>query len=278
MLDPSFDLHDHRQTQNMGPLLAKWRRESPVVRLADGQVYVSRMADCWTVLRDPYTFANGNGFKAVEMPDEERMLGEMDPPRHPALRRILRQSFDKHAVESARPFARAEATRLLRDWEDGEPRDLIATFTDRISNLVSFHLVGFPTKDTDRIVTWARELLHSEWTSMNRTERGDGLAGAFPEFAGYLDALVDSHRDRTDAPSFITRLARSRHECLPRVLRPRRPALCPGLRVRRCAGLPRVRARSTRRRPRGTIAFLRDPATRHHGERRRRRSEGRRNE
>ena len=212
MLNRSFDLHDHRQTQNMGPLLANWRRESPVVRLPDGQVYVSRMADCWTVLRDPYAFANGNGFKAVEMPDEERMLGEMDPPRHPALRRILRQSFDKHAVEAARPFARAEATRLLRDWEGGEPRDLIATFTDRISNLVSFHLVGFPTKDTDRIVAWARELLHSEWTSMNRTERGTGLAGAFPEFAGYLDALVDSHRDRTDAPSFITRLARSRHE------------------------------------------------------------------
>ena len=52
MLSPSFDLHDHRQTQNMGPLLAKWRRESPVVRLADGQVYVSRMADCWTVLAE----------------------------------------------------------------------------------------------------------------------------------------------------------------------------------------------------------------------------------
>lgn len=211
MPDPAFDLHDHRQTQNMWPLLAEWRRTSPVVRLDGGQVYVARMADCWTVLRDPFTFANGNGFKAVEMPDDERMLGEMDPPRHPALRRILRGSFDKHAVEAARPFARGEAKRLLLDWVPGEPRDLIATFTDRISNLVSFHLVGFPLEDTDRIVAWARELLHSEWTSMNRTDRGDGLAGAFPEFAAYLDDLVESHRDRTHDASFITRLARSRH-------------------------------------------------------------------
>ncbi len=211
MSDRAIDLHDHRQTQNMWPQLARWRRESPVVRLDGGQVYVSRMADCWTVLRDPFTFANGNGFKAVEMPDEERMLGEMDPPRHPVMRRILRRSFDKHAVDAARPFARREATRLLRDWEPGGSRELISTFTDRISNLVSFHLVGFPVEDTDRIVGWARELLHSEWTSMNRTERGQGLAGAFPEFAGYLDALVERHRDLPGEASFITRLARSRH-------------------------------------------------------------------
>ena len=82
-------------------------------RLEGGQVYVARMADCWTVLRDPHTFANGNGFKAVEMPDEERMLGEMDPPRHPVMRRIMRSAFDKHAVEAARPFAREQAARLL---------------------------------------------------------------------------------------------------------------------------------------------------------------------
>ena len=169
------------------------------------------MADCWTVLRDPVTFANGNGFKAVEMPDEERMLGEMDPPRHPVMRRILRQSFDKRAVEAARPFARAEAKRLLSQWAPGDRRDLIATFTDRISNLVTFHVVGFPLEDTDRIVAWARELLHSEWTSMNRTERGQGLAGAFPEFAGYLDQLVEQHRGRAGSGSFVARLARSRH-------------------------------------------------------------------
>ena len=211
MSDVSIDLYDHHQTQSMWPQLARWRRDSPVVRLSSGQIYVSRMEDCWTVLRDPFTFANGNGFKAVEMPDDERMLGEMDPPRHPVMRRILRRSFDKHTVEATRPFARSEAKRLLLDWDDGDRRDLIATFTDRISNLVSFKLVGFPLEDTDRIVAWARELLHSEWTSTNRTERGQGLAGAFPEFADYLDRLVASHRDRADETSFIARLARSRH-------------------------------------------------------------------
>ena len=211
MSDRSINLHDHHQTQNMWPLLAQWRRESPVHRLDDGQVYVSRMADCWSVLRDPFTFANGDGFKAVEMPDDERMLGEMDPPRHPVMRRIMRSSFDKHAVEGARPFARSEATTLLRNWAPAESRDLISTFTDRISNLVSFQLVGFPLEDTDRIIGWARDLLHSEWPAMNRTDRGEGLAGAFPEFASYLDQLVDRHRDQPGDASFVARLAKSRH-------------------------------------------------------------------
>lgn len=209
MLESSIDLFDHEQTQNMGATLARWRRDSPVVRLPDGRVYLTTMADCWTVLRDPRAFANGNGFKAVEMPDEERMLGEMDPPRHPAMRRVMRQSFEKNSIEAERPFAAREARRMLDTWRAGDKAELISQFTDRISNLLSFQLVGFPLEDTDRIVAWTRELLHSDWPAHNRTARGQGLAGAFPEFAAYLDGLVETHRHSEGTNSFIARLARS---------------------------------------------------------------------
>ena len=208
--DLDFDLFDSRQTQNMGARAARWRDRSPVVRLASGHVYVARWADCWQVLRDPDTFANGNGFKAVEMPDEERMLGEMDPPRHPRLRRIMRRSFDKRAIEAERGFAREAAEHLLEEIQPGAPFDLVAQYTDQISNLVSFHLLGFPLEDSRQIVRWVRELLHSEWPALNRTERGQGLAGAFPEFAAYLDELVEARR-RDDAPDdLVARLVASR--------------------------------------------------------------------
>lgn len=204
------DLFDYRQTQNLWGTTAAWRRESPIVRLKSGQVYVSRWADCWTVLRDPQTFANGNGFKAVEMPDDERMLGEMDPPRHPQLRRVMRKSFDKRSVEAERAFARAEAGRLLGGLPRGESVDLIARYTDQISNLVSFHLLGFPLEDCEQIVEWVRELLHSEWPEKNRTERGQGLAGAFPEFSAYLDGLVDARRGVEAPQDLVGRLVNSR--------------------------------------------------------------------
>jgi cytochrome P450 len=211
MLNASdVDLFDHRQTQNLWDTTKRWRQESPIVRFGQGYCYVAKWADCWTVLRDPQTFANGDGFKAVVMPEEERMLGEMDPPRHPRLRRIMRQSFDRTAVEAERPFARQAAQKLIDDWSTETSAELVSQFTDPVTNLVSFHLLGFPLEDSEQIVRWVRDLLHSDWPAFNRTERGEGLAGAFPEFTHYLDRLVESRRGPDAPDDLVARLVRSR--------------------------------------------------------------------
>ena len=34
--------------------------------------------------------------------------------------------------------------------------------------------------------------MESEFPATNRTERGEGFAGAFPEFAGYIDDQIDA--------------------------------------------------------------------------------------
>ncbi|MFO0688146.1 MAG: cytochrome P450 [Myxococcota bacterium] len=232
--DEFIDLFDHRRTQALNETARRWRRESPVTRIAPDSHYVARWHDCWAVLRDAETFANGNGFKAVELPDDERMLIEMDPPLHPPLRRVVRTAFARKSVEAERPFARASAARLLdalvaqaagaaqgasgrraeRRPEGGDAAsdagiELVESFTDRIANLVNFHLMGFPTEDTPRIVAWAREILHSEWTALNRTEKGEGIAGAFPEFARYVDDLVDSRSKASSPDDLIARLVGS---------------------------------------------------------------------
>lgn len=212
MTESPIDLFDHRQTQDLWEITKRWRAESPVVQITNDHLYVARWADCWTVLRDPVRFVNADGFKAVEMPDEERMLGEMDPPRHPQMRRIMRKSFDRPVVEAERGFARETAGRLIRGWSLGSDAELVGDFTDPISNLVSFHLLGFPLEDSDRIVQWVRDLLHSDWPALNRTDRGEGLAGAFPEFADYLDRLVETYRNGDAADGFVSRLVRSRFD------------------------------------------------------------------
>ena len=173
----TIDLFDHHETQNLWETTRAWRRDSPVARPAPGYVYVARWHDCWDVLRDPVTYANGDGFKSVELPDDERMLLEMDPPRHPPLRRIVRTSFTRRLVEAERPFARESAERLLREIAARGEAELVEAFTDRIANLVNFHLMGFSIEDTSRIVAWSREILHSEWPATNSTERGRGIAG-----------------------------------------------------------------------------------------------------
>jgi len=206
--ETAFDLFDHQHTQQMWDTTRQWRRETPLLRAMPGYVYVARFDHCWDVLRDPVTYSNANGMKAVEMPEEERSLGEMDPPRHTHLRRAMRGSFTRRAVEAQRRFARETADRLLGELRRKPVAELVGEFTDVLPNLVTLHLMGFPMEDAPQVVTWARELLHSDWPALNRTERGEGLHGAFPEFSHYLDSLVESRR-RPDAPDdMITRLAR----------------------------------------------------------------------
>lgn len=206
---PAVDLFDHRQTQQLWDVTRSWRRESPVVRPCPGYVYVARWHDCWEVLRDPVTFSNANGLKSVEVPEEERMLGEMDPPRHTGLRRIVRSGFGRRNVEAQVPVARAWAGRLLDEIAKHARAELVSEFADQLPNYVTLDLMGFPPDDARQVVDWSHELLHSTWPAINGTERGDGLGGAFPEFSGYIDALVEARRLPDAADGVVTRLANS---------------------------------------------------------------------
>jgi cytochrome P450 len=69
----------------------------------------------------------------------------------------------------------------------------VPAFTVPLPNRVTVHLLGFPAEDADTIASWAGALMVSEFPRTNRTERGEGFAGAFPEFAGYIDGKVE-HR------------------------------------------------------------------------------------
>ena len=202
-----IDLFDHRQSQNLHAVTREWRTSAPIARLGPDLVYVSRWRDCWEVLRDPSRFGNANGFKVVDVPEDERMLGEMDPPRHPRLRRVMRSGFTRPAVAREQPYARERAQRLLDAIAAKPGAELVSGFCDLLPNDVSLHLLGVPERDSAQIVAWAKELLHSEWPATHRTHRGVGLAGAFPDFAAYLDALVDSRRGPDAPDDLLARLA-----------------------------------------------------------------------
>lgn len=212
---PAIDLFDHRHTQNLWDVTREWRAHSPVVWPAEDYAYVSRWADCWHVLRDPLLFSNANGFKSVEVPHDERMLGEMDPPHHTITRRTMRMAFTRQQVEAERVFTSEHARRLFDELAARGSADLVSEFSDQLPNLVTLHLLGFPLDDAEQIVAWAKDLLHSDWPALNRTERGQGFGGAFPEFATYIDGLVEERR-APDAPNdFVSRLARARIEGSP---------------------------------------------------------------
>ena len=206
-----FDPFDAAQSRDAWALLAQLRAESPVVEIANGMRYVTRHRDARDVLRDTSHFSNASGMKApgVEVPAPDRLLGELDPPRHTAVRRVMVTAMSPKVVHAAEPFIVSTANQLLAAL-DPDHADLVAGYAVVLPNRVTVHLLGFSPSDADQLAAWAKELMESTFPAMNRTDRGEGFAAAFPEFAGYIDARIDERlvlvRDGAAPDDVLTRL------------------------------------------------------------------------
>jgi cytochrome P450 len=113
-------------------------------------------------------------------------------------------------VHAAEPFMAETAASLLDAVPVPGTADLVASFTVPLPNRVTVHLLGLPAEDADQLASWAKELMESSFPRTNRTERGEGFAGAFPEFAGYIDDQLDrraSADPHDEDAGVITRLA-----------------------------------------------------------------------
>ena len=188
-----FNPFDAEQAQQAWPLLAELRSEGPVAEIAGGMHYVTRHAECEAVLRDTTSFSNAAGMKepGVEIPLEDRILGELDPPIHTPVRRVMVTALTPRVVHAAEPFMRETAETLLDAIPVPGTADLVPAFTTQLPNLVTVHLLGFPIEDAPKIAGWAKTLMESPFPRTNRTEHGEGFANAFPDFAGYIDEQIE---------------------------------------------------------------------------------------
>jgi cytochrome P450 len=207
-----FDPFDPAQTQNLWAALRELRRTAPVSRPRPGFVYVARHADVKAVFRDTASFSSREGFRgaSVVLPLEESFLGEIDPPLHSDLRVLMLQAFRPGLERRAIPFTRRFTEELVRDVIASGGGDLVERVTLRIPAAVTLHVLGIPTGDIAQVAAWGFELLHSTWPETNRTQRGVGLGGAFPELAAFLDDQIALRRKRADPPDdLIARMTRA---------------------------------------------------------------------
>ena len=91
--------------------LRRLRAKAPVVTLAEGMHYVTSYEEARQVLRDAEHFSNALGFRApgVEVPAEDRMLGEQDAPQHTRVRRVVISAFNPAAIKGEVGFVRERA-------------------------------------------------------------------------------------------------------------------------------------------------------------------------
>ncbi len=208
----AFDPFDPQQTQHMWDRLVRMRREAPVTRPIPGFVFVARHRDVKAVFRDNVTYSSREGFRGagVVLPAEESFLGEIDPPEHPKLRMLMMQAFRPGMERAAEPFTRAYAARKLDAIVAQGGGDLVSELGIHLPPAVTAHMLGIPTDQIERVGQWGFELLHSDWPQWNRTERGEGIGGAFPEFAAFLDEQIALRRSAPSPPDdLITRMTRA---------------------------------------------------------------------
>jgi cytochrome P450 len=190
----AFNPFDAASTHNLWALSAELRHHQPVARLASGVVYVSRYGDARQVLRQPEVFSSQGGFKAegVEVPLGDASLGDFDEPEHGPARRLAMAAAGPSRVEGERAFAASSARRLVdRMAAEGGTSDVVASLALPLSSEVVAHLLGAPVDEAGRLFGWAEDIMHSELPVYMRTSRGVGYHGAFPEYAAFVDGLID---------------------------------------------------------------------------------------
>lgn len=187
----AFDPTDMSKSKDFA-LLARIRRERGVVRPAEGIVLTTRYEPTRQAFLDARRFSSVGDMRApgVVVPTEESFLGELDAPVHPRIRRILLRGYTRSRARAAEDWTRDNVRRRIETFAKQGGGDLMLALAIPLPGSVSAHEFGVPEEWHDPLMDWCNELLHSSWPATGKTERGEGIAGAFPDLAGYLDGLI----------------------------------------------------------------------------------------
>ena len=206
----TFDPLDTTAADNLDGL-ARLRADEPVHRCPGGAWFLSRYDDVLGATKDVETFRASFREPGVVVPDEEQFINEIAEPRHGHVRRIINSAIAQHRIGRVEPVARELCDRLLDELVSGsgtgEPVDLVAAYSTPIPTTVIAYLLGAPVEDHHKWAEWSDEVVQGTYPTKYRTERGEGLEGAHPEFTAYVDAQIRVRREASEPPDdFITRL------------------------------------------------------------------------
>ena len=191
----AFDPQDSSKAKNF-ELMDRIRASKPVCHPGPNLTLTTRYNDTRDAFMDSVKYSSVGDMRApgVTVPIEESFLGEIDAPLHPKIRMILMRCFTPRAALNAEVWTRNEVQRRLQTFKDAGGGDLMAALSVVLPGSVSAHVMGVPDHQHDQMMEWCSELLHSTWPAHGKTERGVGIAGAFPEFAAALDALIEERQ------------------------------------------------------------------------------------
>ncbi|MGW2920970.1 cytochrome P450 family protein [Streptomyces angustmyceticus] len=171
------------------PAYAALREAGPVHRItaADGNPawLVTRYDDVRSGLADPRLsldkrHAAPGGYQGFSLPPAlDANLGNMDPPDHTRIRRLVAKAFTPRRVEALRAPTRKTADALLDAMAERGRADLIADYAGPLPITVICDLLGIPHRDRRDFLAWSDALITPD---PSRPELMKEAIGAMQEF------------------------------------------------------------------------------------------------
>jgi cytochrome P450 len=200
---------DPLQTPPDDERVARLRDDGIVGRNEAGVWFLSRHDDVLAATKDLRTYNASFREPGVVVPDEEQFVNEIPEPRHGQVRRIINGAIATHRLRGVDDFCETLCTDLLDAvLSRTGPVDLVREYIMPIPTSVIANLLGAPRADFHLWAEWSDEVVQGTYPTQYRNERGEGLAGAHPEFTAYVDHQIALRRAEP-RDDFITVLLES---------------------------------------------------------------------
>lgn len=196
---PSVDLLSLPAHLDPNPMLASWRRESPLVHGGARMWGVTRHADVSRLLKDRRTghhlpreylqFAMGDTPRADF---QYNSILNLDPPDHTRMRRLMSKAFSRSLVMQLRDWVVDLVDELLVPLRDGAPFDVVGELAFPLPTQVICELLGLASVDREGVKAHVARLTSRDQQEMNdgfvwlRTYIGAALAERAPDPEGDL--------------------------------------------------------------------------------------------
>ncbi|MBO0729420.1 MAG: cytochrome P450 [Acidimicrobiaceae bacterium] len=195
---------------------AELRREAPVSwqEETDGPGFwaVMRYHDCVAVNRDSEHFSSHRkGTFIWELPDDELpqqqlMMLNMDPPLHTRYRRLVNKGFTPRMVAQLEERIHATADEILDAVCEKGEADFVTDIVAELPLLVIAELLGVPRDDRHKVFDWSNRMVGNADPEY-QTSADVAQQAAFELYA-YASALFAAKRGeaREDLMSVLTRV------------------------------------------------------------------------
>ncbi len=202
------------------PTYAALRSASPVHRLPDGSLFLTRYADLEHVYRDTTTFSSDKKIEFLpkfgDSPLYEHHTSSLvfnDPPLHTRVRKIIAGALTPRAIAAMEPGLNALVDGLLDRMESKRSVDLITEFAAVIPVEIIGNLLGVPHDEREPLRGWSLAILGALEPSPTPAMLQAGNQ-AVRDFLAYLKTLIAERRRHPgeSGNDVLTRLLGQAHD------------------------------------------------------------------